>query len=75
MANLVMRITSETYQGIKMIDYTYPLLMAQQELKALYEAMQNHDHEAALKHAYAALAETKLTCSVIKEMVDQRKHY
>jgi hypothetical protein len=58
-----------------MVDYTYPLLMAQQELKSLYDAMQAHDYEAALKHAYAALAETKLTCSAIKEIVDQRKYY
>jgi hypothetical protein len=58
-----------------MVDYTYPLLMAQQELKSLHDAMQAHDYEAALKHAYAALAETKLACSVVKEMADQRKRY
>ena len=57
-----------------MIDYTYSLLMAQQELKALYDAMQNHDHETALKHAYSALAEAKLTCVAVKEIAAKRKY-
>jgi len=58
-----------------MIDYTYPLLMAQQELKSMYDAMQENEHELALKHAYGALAETKLLCAMVKELMDKHKYY
>jgi hypothetical protein len=57
-----------------MADYTYPMLLAQNALRLLHEAMQERDYDTALKQAYDALAETKLTCALIKDLVDQRKY-
>jgi len=56
-----------------MPDYTYPLLTAQHALRLLYDAMQNNKPEEALTHAYDALAETKLICTLIKDAVNKRE--
>jgi cellobiose-specific phosphotransferase system component IIA len=57
-----------------MADYTYPLMLAQNALRLVHESIQNNDYNAALRHAYDALAETKLTCSLVKDMADQIKY-
>ena len=54
-------------------DYTYPLLMAQNALRLLYDAMQNNKKEEALAHAYDALAETKLICTLVKDAANKRE--
>lgn len=54
-----------------MTDYTHSLLTAQNALRLLYDAMQNNKPEEALTHAYDALAETKLICTLIKDAVNK----
>ena len=58
----------ETVDGI--VDYAYPMMMAQKELKNTHAAVLRKDFDAALEHARAALAETKLMQNALKEMKD-----
>lgn len=51
-----------------MVDYSYPMLMAQKALKDAHGAVLEKDFDKAIEHAMAALAETKLTLNAIKEM-------
>ena len=44
----------ETVDGI--VDYAYPMMMAQKELKNTHAAVLRKDFDAALEHARAALA-------------------
>lgn len=48
------------------VDYAYPCMMAEKALKELHQAMLNNDYDAALEHALAAMAETKLTYNAIR---------
>lgn len=51
-----------------MVDYSYPMLMAQKALKDAHDAVLEKDFDKAIEHAMVALAETKLTLNAIKEM-------
>ena len=58
----------ETASGL--VDYAYPMMMAEKELKNTHTAVLRKDFDAALEHAFAALAEIKLMQNALKELKD-----
>ena len=50
----------------EVVDYAYPCMMAEKALKELHQAMLDNDYDAALEHALAAMAETKLAYNAIR---------
>jgi hypothetical protein len=51
---------------VEVVDYAYPCMMAEKALKELHQAMLDNDYDAALEHALAAMAETKLAYNAIR---------
>jgi hypothetical protein len=47
------------------IDYAYPTIMAEKALKALHDAMLEHNYDVALEHARMAQVECRLAYTAI----------
>jgi hypothetical protein len=54
-----------------MIDYAYPMMMAEKALKDAHEAMLKKDHDMALEKVTEALVEVKMTLNSIRDMKEQ----
>lgn len=52
---------------MEIVDYAYPCMMAERYLKALHEAMLNHDYDAAVEAGMKAMVEVKLTVNAVKD--------
>jgi hypothetical protein len=52
----------------QLVDYAYPMMLAQKALKDAHEAVLEKDFRAAIDRAYDAIAETKLMLNALKEM-------
>jgi hypothetical protein len=58
----------QTHNGVKMIDYAYPCMMAEKALKSLHEAMLSNAHDRATEHGLQAIAETNICLNAINGM-------
>jgi len=56
----------------QVIDYAYPCMMAERALRDLHAAMLRNDHEEAMEHALAAMAEARMTYNSIVLMKEKR---
>ena len=56
----------------KLIDYAYPLMMAENALKGCYKAALAQEYDVAAEVAMNAMAEIKLTIVALKHMQEQR---
>lgn len=56
----------------KLIDYAYPLMMAENALKGCYTAALAQEYESATEIAMHAMAEIKLTIVALKHMQEQK---
>ena len=60
-------------ENAELIDYAYPCMMAEKQLRELHEAMLNKELDKALEHGFQALAEVKLTINAIKHAKEQNE--
>jgi hypothetical protein len=54
-----------------LIDYAYPMMMAERAMKSAHAAMLSQDFDAANEHMLNVAAEVKLTMNSIKHMKEQ----
>ncbi len=52
----------------KLIDYAYPLMMAENSLKACHKAVLVREYDVAIQVAMNAIADVKLTITALKHM-------
>lgn len=55
----------------KMIDYAYPLMMAENALKGCHKAALVREYDVAVELLMNAVADVKLTITALKHMKDQ----
>jgi hypothetical protein len=58
-------------ETVKVVDYAYPCMMAERALRDLHQAMLRNDHDEAMEHALAAMAEAKLAYNAIRYAKDR----
>ena len=51
-----------------LVDYAYPMMMAQKALKDAHTAVLNKDFEGAIEQTMLGIAETKLMLNALREM-------
>jgi hypothetical protein len=51
-----------------LVDYAYPMMMAQSKIKSAHAAVLDKDFDAAIEDTMAAMAELKLMLNALKEM-------
>lgn len=51
-----------------LVDYAYPMMMAQSRIKSAHDAVLHKDFDAAVEDAMTAMAELKLMLNALKEM-------
>lgn len=51
-----------------LVDYAYPMMMAQSRIKSAHDAVLNKDFPAAIEDTMTAMAELKLMLNALKEM-------
>ena len=56
----------------ELIDYAYPLMMAENALKGCYKAALAQEYDVATEVAMNAMAEIKLTITALKHMQEQK---
>lgn len=54
-----------------MIDYAYPMMMAENALKEAHIHMLNKEYDNAIEQMLAAITEAKLTLNAISHMKEQ----
>lgn len=54
-----------------LIDYAYPMMMAENALKEAHIHMLNNKHDAAIEQLLIAATEVKLTINSVKHMKEQ----
>ena len=60
-------------EGKLMIDYAYPMLMAENALKKAHQHMLKRDYDEAMEEVLKAMAECKLAMNAIKHMKEELK--
>ena len=50
------------------VDYAYPMMMAQSRIKSAHDAVLKKDFSAAIEDTMTAMAELKLMLNALKEM-------
>lgn len=50
------------------VDYAYPMMMAQNRIKSAHDAVLKKDFSAAIEDTMTAMAELKLMLNALKEM-------
>jgi hypothetical protein len=53
-----------------LVDYAYPMMMAQAKIKAAHDAVLRKDFDAAIEDTIVAMADIKLMLNALKEMRD-----
>lgn len=51
-----------------LVDYAYPMMMAQSRIKSAHDAVLKKDFDAAIEDTITAMAEIKLMLNALKEM-------
>tara|TARA_R110000868_G_scaffold108996_2_gene297016 strand:+ start:172 stop:363 length:192 start_codon:yes stop_codon:yes gene_type:complete len=51
-----------------LVDYAYPMMMAQSRIKSAHDAVLNKDFTTAIEDTMTAMAELKLMLNALKEM-------
>ena len=59
-------------KGELRIDYAYPCMMAERDLKDGHDAMLDRGYDEAIEHTLKAMAEVKLMLNAIKEMKENQ---
>mgnify|MGYP007062763086 CR=1 FL=1 len=59
------------FGGRLMIDYAYPCMMAEKDLKQAHEHMLDREYDKAIEAALGAIAETKLMINAINDMKER----
>lgn len=54
-----------------LIDYAYPMMMVEKQLKKAHDAMLRRDYDGALEHMMQATTEARTTFISIKHMKEQ----
>jgi hypothetical protein len=54
------------------IDYAYPMMMAEKALKEAHNHMLDEDYEKAVEQVLTAMTEAKITLNSIKHMKEQK---
>lgn len=54
-----------------MIDYAYPMMMAENAMKEAHIHMLNKEYDKAIEQMFVAMTEAKLTLNSIKHMKEQ----
>jgi hypothetical protein len=54
------------------IDYAYPMMMAEKALKEAHNHMLDNDYEKAIEQMFVAMTEAKMTLNSIKHMKEQK---
>ena len=60
-------------EGKLMIDYAYPMLMAENALKKAHQHMLKREYDEAIEELLKATAECKLSMNAIKHMKEEGK--
>ena len=55
-----------------MIDYAYPMMMAEKAIKEAHNHMLETDYDAAMEQMFIVITEAKMTINSIKHMKEQR---
>lgn len=53
---------------MEIVDYAYPMMMAQSRIKSAHDAVLKKDLSAAIEDTMTAMAELKLMLNALKEM-------
>lgn len=53
---------------VGLVDYAYPMMMAQRALKDAHEAVLRKDFDGAIEQTMLSIAEAKLMLNALKEM-------
>lgn len=54
-----------------LIDYAYPMMMAENALKEAHIHMLNKEHDKAIEQLFVAATEVKMTLNSVKHMKEQ----
>ena len=54
-----------------LIDYAYPMMMAENALKQAHVHMLNKEHDEAIEQLFVAATEVKMTLNSVKHMKEQ----
>lgn len=55
-----------------LIDYAYPMMMAERKLKEAHGALLDHDYDVGIERLLECLAEAKIAVNSVRHMKEQR---
>ena len=55
-------------ETVELIDYAYPMMMAERKLKEAHNVLLENDYDAGITHLIAALAEIRLAIQSVRVM-------
>jgi hypothetical protein len=60
-------------ETVELIDYAYPMMMAERHLRAAHEALLNHGMATGLEELEQALVDVRTAIMSVKHMQEMRK--